>query len=376
MHDILKRIYEIPGGGSRFRSMEGLRAYAALLVFFVHYFDAYIRDVFGQDPNGLTLSQISDPGLLVSFHLFASHYGVDIFFFLSGFLVCRMLARPDFELRSFLSHRVMRIYPAAVIALCAWAFLRINIQGWYPFDGQQFTGNLLFLNALPELGIKPYATITWSLFYELLFYLTFPLILLVTGADRRITPLKVILFALVYMWGIMYLGGMFIRFWMFFAGAFMAALSTEHLQRLSTRVPTWFVVAAFLGSTLLFSETLRYDYFIPVFVFTTFFFVVNVLFGGGLLYRIFSITPLRYLGNISFSFYLVHGFAIEIIMYNKPAIFDDLEGTLYLVATLLPSLALSVLFATVLFVLAERPYFYLKPKTRQDVLVARKQPAG
>ena len=376
MGNVLQRIYEIPGGGSRFRSMEGLRAYAALLVFCVHYFDAYIRQVYDQDPNELLLSQTSDPGLMVSFYLFASHYGVDIFFFLSGFLVCRMLARPGFQLQSFLAHRLMRIYPAALLALLAWAYLRIDIQGWYSFDVQQFTGNLLFLNALPQLDIKPYAMITWSLFYELLFYMTFPLILLVPGGDRRITPLKVILFALVYMWLITQLQGMFVRFWMFFAGALMATLSVEYLKRLSARIPTWVVVTAFLGSTLLFGETLRYDYFIPVFAFTTFFFVVNVLFADGVLYRIFSVTPLRYLGNISFSFYLVHGFAIEIIMYSQRDIFAGLEGILFLLATMLPSLALSVLFATVLFVLAERPYFYLKPKARQEILVARKQPAG
>ena len=376
MANILQRIYEIPGGGGRFRSMEALRAYAALLVFFVHYFDAYIRDVFSQDPNGLLLSRISEPGLMVSFYLFASHYGVDIFFFLSGFLVCRMLARPDFRLRSFLAHRVLRIYPAALIAIFAWAYLRIDIQGWYPFDVRQFSGNLLFLNALPELGIKPYATITWSLFYELLFYLTFPLILLVPGGDRRITPLKVALFALVYMCVIMQLGGMFVRFGMFFAGALMATLPVEHLKRLSARIPTWLVVTGFLGATLLFGETLRYDYFIPVFACVTFFFVVNVLFGGGLLYRIFSVTPLRYLGNISFSFYLMHGFGIEIIMYSHRGIFAGLDGAAFLLATLVPSLVLSVLFATALFVIAERPYFYRKPRARKDTLVAEKQPAG
>ena len=136
------------------------------------------------------------------------------------------------------------------------------------------------------------------------------------------------------------------------------------------------VVAAFLGSTLLFGETLRYDYFIPVFAVTTFFFVGNVLFGGGILYRIFSATPLRYLGNISFSFYLMHGFAIEIIMYSHRGLFAGLDGIAYLLATLLPCLVLSTMFATVLFVLAERPYFYLKPKAGRDLLVAEKQPAG
>jgi peptidoglycan/LPS O-acetylase OafA/YrhL len=377
MLNILKRIYEIPGGGTRFRSMEGLRAYGALLIFLVHYFDAYVRNVFGVDPNTLRLSQIADPELLVSYYLFASHYGVDIFFFLSGFLVCKMVTRRDFQLGRFLGHRVLRIYPAAFIALLIWAYVRIGIQGWYTFDLSQFVGNLLFLNGVPSLGVKPYATVTWSLFYEMLFYLTFPMILLVSDVGRRLTPLKVLLFSAVYMWAIQAaLGGMFVRFWMFFGGAFMASLATEQLRVLAARSPTWLVVMSFIASTLVFAEFLRYDYFVPLFVFSTFFFVVKVLYAEGWLYRLFSLTPLRYLGNISFSFYLMHGLAIEVVMYLYRDAFAGLDGTMFLTLTFAICFLLSLVLSTVLFLIAERPYFQLKPGPLPAMLVVNKQPAG
>jgi exopolysaccharide production protein ExoZ len=377
MPNILKRIYEIPGGGTRFRSMEGLRAYGALLIFLVHYFDAYVRDVFGVDPNTLRLSQIADPELLVSYYLFASHYGVDIFFFLSGFLVCKMVTRNDFQLGRFLGHRVLRIYPAAFIALLIWAYVRIGIQGRDTFDLSQFVGNLLFLNGVPSLGVKPYATVTWSLFYEMLFYLTFPMILLVSDVGRRLTPLKVLLFSAVYMWAIQAaLGGMFVRFWMFFGGAFMASLATEQLRVLAARSPTWLVVMSFIASTLVFAEFLRYDYFVPLFVFSTFFFVVKVLYAEGWLYRLFSLTLLRYLGNISFSFYLMHGLAIEVVMYRYREAFAGLDGTMFLTLTFAICLLLSLVLSTALFLIAERPYFQLKPSPQPAMLVVNKQPAG
>ena len=375
MRSLLARIYEIPGGRGRFRAMEGLRAYAALLILLVHYFDAYIRDIYGVDPNVLRLSHIADPGLLASFHLFASHYGVDIFFFLSGFLVCRMVMRADFQLGLFLSHRLMRIYPAALIALLIWAYMRIVVQNWFPFDLSQFLGNLLFLNALPSLDIKPYAIVTWSLFYELLFYLTFPLILLPIGG-QRLTPLRVLLFGAVYMWSIQSFEGMFVRFWMFFGGAFMATLSADQLYSLARRSPTWLVMLAFTASTLVFAESFQYDYFIPLFVVTTFFFVVKVLYGKGCLNSFFSLTPLRYLGNISYSFYLMHLLAIDLVMYRYREAFTPFHGIAFLAITFVLCLLLSVVFATILFLVAERPYFQRKPEIQPGVLIAEKQAAG
>lgn len=360
MLKFLQRIYEIPNKGRRFKSMEGLRAYAALLIFFVHYFDAYIREIFKVDPNTLHLSKVADPALKACYYLFASHYGVDIFFFLSGFLICRILSKPEFNYGHFIVRRVTRIYPAAIIAISVWAYIRIIVQGWYGFELTQFVGNLFFLNAVPTLGIKPYATITWSLFYEMVFYLTFPAILLISAGKQQLKPLKIIFFGVIYMLLIYNIGGMFIRFLMFFGGCLMATLSTNQLKSMAKRFPDWLVIIVFFISTLIFSEFLRYDYFIPIFVATSFCLVLNVLYGKDLLNKFFSITPLRYLGNISFSFYLIHGFGIEIIMVHYKKSFEFMDGFLYLSITITLCLLISIFLSTLLYLVAERPYFQKK----------------
>ena len=366
------RIYSLPNESSRFKSMEGLRAYAALLVFMVHYFDAYIRSVYGQDPNILQLSQIESPGLFLSQYLFASHYGVDIFFLLSGFLVCRMVNRKDFRFGLFMTNRVRRIYPAAIIALLIWAYTRIVVQGWYGFELPQFIGNLLFLNAVPALDVTPYATITWSLFYELLFYMTFPLILLLSFGQARIKPVHVLLFAAAYMSVIQLLGGMYIRFLMFFGGALMSTLPVTTLRGLAERIPTWLVLAAYITSSFVFAEFLMYNYFIPLFAVTAFFFVLKVLYSKGWLYHIFALAPLRYIGNMSFSFYLLHGLAIEIVMHAWHNIFQTLDGPLYFLVTITVCLLLALALSTVLFLVAERPYFGHKLRgMAQPPIVAR-----
>jgi peptidoglycan/LPS O-acetylase OafA/YrhL len=357
MLTILRRIYEMPARSNRFRSMEGLRAYAALLVFLVHYFDAYGRELLKVDLNNVRLSQITDLQVGIVYWLFASHYGVDIFFFLSGFLICRMLAKSEFNFFYFIKNRVLRIYPAALGSLCMWAYIRIGIQGWYDFDLSQLFGNLAFLNAVPALAIKPYNTVTWSLFYELVFYLTFPLIMLFPSSDRRLSGGNLVVFGLIYMCLISQLGGMFIRFLMFFVGALMATFSTGQLKTIAQRTPVGLVIVSYVGSTLVFAEYLRYEYFIPLFAFTTFFFVVKVLFSKSVLYRFFTFTPFRYLGNISYSFYLMHNIGIELIMYRYRYIFEGLDRSMFLFVTIILSLLISIMLSTLLFQIAERPYF-------------------
>ena len=82
---VLRNIYEIEGGGERFRSMEGLRAYAALLIFFVHYFDAYFREHLGQETSALDITSGDSLSFKIFYYLYNSHFGVDIFLFLERF---------------------------------------------------------------------------------------------------------------------------------------------------------------------------------------------------------------------------------------------------------------------------------------------------
>jgi exopolysaccharide production protein ExoZ len=350
-------IYELPGTGNRFAAVEGLRAYAAFLIFLVHYCDSYATRILGIDPNSLRLSTVSDAWTGVVYYFFASHHGVDIFFFLSGFLICRMLLRPAFNYRGFVLRRIARIYPAFAISLLVWVYVRIAVQRWYSLDMAQLTGNLLFLNAVPAFGVKPFNTVTWSLFFELVFYLTFPLILWRSDRRCRVTPTRIVVFAVLFMPLALQVGAFFIRFLMFFGGAFLAVLTDDTLQRLARRVPDGLAITLYLASTTLFAQLLEYTYFIPVFVVATFFVVLKVTHGEGVLRRVFAWTPLRYLGNVSYSFYLVHGLGVELTMNFYGSAFLGLGGPVYLVATLVTSLVIGLILATGLFVLAEKPYF-------------------
>lgn len=354
---ILATIYELPNSPVRYAPMEGLRAYAALLIFAVHYFDAFARLFLGVDLNELRLASAPTAASALSYYLFASHYGVDLFFVLSGFLICRMVGSARFGYGRFLLRRVTRIYPAFLLALLVWAWVRIGVQGWYGFDALQFAGNLLFLNAVPALGIAPYAAVTWSLFHEFLFYLTFPLVMLIAGGGRP-RPLQVALAGMLSV-AVLYplLGEFALRFGMLFVGALIACADDERLRRLAAALPLPLVLVAYLGSTLYFAQVLSYATFIPLFAVTAAMFVVKVMFGSGLLTRFFASTPLRYLGNVSYSFYLIHPLAVEMVMVPAAPGLAQLGPLGALALTLPLSLLLAVLLATLVFLLMERPYF-------------------
>jgi peptidoglycan/LPS O-acetylase OafA/YrhL len=136
------------------------RAVAAASVF---YFHSHI---------GLTYF---DQGTLNTFDWLAAHgaIGVDLFFAISGFIVCYMAAAPGFTPLGFLWKRFWRIFPlnAAVtiaMALIVWNGIRIT-------DDASIGHILESILVLPQQA--PVNSVGWTLEYEVAFYLLAVLIL-------------------------------------------------------------------------------------------------------------------------------------------------------------------------------------------------------
>jgi peptidoglycan/LPS O-acetylase OafA/YrhL len=152
--------------------IDGLRAIAVILVILYHYFPGRVKGGF---------------------------IGVDIFFVISGYLICGNILKDidnkNFSFISFYYRRIRRIFPSLIVVSIA-----VLIIGWitlFPDElkslGKHIFGSSLFISNIisyREIGyfdinsrLKPLIHL-WSLGIEEQFYLLFPLLLFLSAKKR------------------------------------------------------------------------------------------------------------------------------------------------------------------------------------------------
>jgi len=147
------------------QDIDGLRAFAVISVVAYHAF----------------------PGILKG-----GFIGVDVFFVISGYLICGIilneLQQGTFSLWNFYSRRIRRIFPALIVVLATalafgWFSLfsdEYRALGKHTFGGAAFISNFLFWRESGYFDVaaktKPLLHL-WSLGIEEQFYIVFPLLL-------------------------------------------------------------------------------------------------------------------------------------------------------------------------------------------------------
>jgi peptidoglycan/LPS O-acetylase OafA/YrhL len=264
--------------------------------------------------------------------------GVDIFFVLSGFLITGLLLREREErgsisLSGFYARRARRILPAALVVLVA-----ILVASWFvlpPLDipdvakdvfaSALFVGNIRFaLQATDYFAadvVRSPVLHYWSLGVEEQFYLLWPFLLILAmrfGGRVRVSAgvlvATVLVLSLVFSlvvtgidapWAFYSLGG---RAWQLALGGLLA-VGAQRIARLPwqvTSVAGWAGLAAVIASVVMIGPDIPYPGLIAL--------VPSlgaaglIVSGGGRLSvgRLLAVRPLRFLGLISFSLYLVH----------------------------------------------------------------------
>lgn len=164
--------------------IDGLRAFAILLVIIFHAYPRFLRGGF---------------------------IGVDIFFVISGYLITGIilkgLTQGNFSLLEFYSRRIKRIFPALLVVL-----ISCLISGWfillsdeYQLLGKHISAGAIYISNFileSEAGyfdtsaeLKPLLHL-WSLSIEEQFYLIFPL-LLILAFRLGLNPISIILACLI-----------------------------------------------------------------------------------------------------------------------------------------------------------------------------------
>ncbi|WP_431945700.1 acyltransferase family protein [Actinacidiphila sp. bgisy167] len=174
--------------GSRLYAIDGIRLIAALMVA-VHHFAGTARVeapgnlIWDRPVNEImpTVSRVAAYGWI----------GVEIFFVISGFVICMSCwGRTPWQ---FFVSRVIRLYPAYWFAVVFTSAFLMFVPGvWERLRGREILFNLTMLQS--GSGVPNVDGVYWTLWSELRFYLLF-LIVVFTGLTYR----KVVLFCCV--WG-------------------------------------------------------------------------------------------------------------------------------------------------------------------------------
>lgn len=352
----------------RDRALDGLRGFAVILTFLVHFASMFAERRLGWSVDSSLYAQGDLLSLLVGW-LYVSMHGVYLFFLLSGMFIWRKLIDIEPPMRRFLAERALRIVPAAWASLVVTALVANSVLGQPPPSATEWILNASFLYGQHEFPVQPINFVTWSLFYEWCFYLLAPLVAWLSmrpGNGRHLAVACCLVLALV----VARLHPLYLAYLaLFVIGACIREPGPE-------RLPSWkgdlMLVAIFAAWTALPGALIALPTSGPADALATvWLYALHVIgFGlvgaalirrllapAGFLYRVFSAPALLAVGKVSYSLFLFHPAAL--LWYFNTAYGSGRTdaGFAQLALDVLITFGLSFLLARLMFTLFETPYF-------------------
>jgi peptidoglycan/LPS O-acetylase OafA/YrhL len=280
-----------PSHESRLQGLDALRGLAALAVVLYHYTYRY--------------ASVIHPGL--KWAGINGHLGVNLFFIISGFVIFLSLERSK-NAQDFAVSRFARLWPAYVVCAC-FTLSVITFASFNPF-GLTFRDAILNLpmmnKALGNVSIDPSY---WTLTYELLFYATAAVAFFYLRI-RRIEWACMAWMAVAFVMRITGFNDRHQRIGVFlgvdFCHLFILGMMIYLLWK---RRHTWLTLVTAVWA---FAMNLFGPYYNPghvalwQFVGVTALFALTVWLAAESRLKFLTIWPLVFLGEISYSLYLVH----------------------------------------------------------------------
>ena len=363
----LVSIYELPQDNSRIVSLEGIRGLAITLVFFVHY-HALFSHYLANDSASFSMSHFSWS---------IGPAGVDLFFILSGYLIYGIVMQKNTNYLKFMFRRAQRIYPTFLFVLALYIILLFIFPRETKLPSDPGEAALLILEnvaLLPGIfNINPIITVAWSLSYEWFFYACIPILISVLKMKRWKASSRILFIAIS---SVAYIT---LRLPpnhmpMFASGMLLYELSNSvWFKSKLSRTGEVFAIAVFIATfpCIYFLQsrqsgpdpgTVLWDWSVIAILYGGFFwFFVYAINYDGIVKRSLSCTPLRWLGNISYSYYLLHGLVLNAIALALKSVPGLSQYGLIIFWIGLPLAFLTTVgISTVLFVEVERRFSIFK----------------
>ncbi|POA35218.1 MULTISPECIES: acyltransferase [unclassified Pseudomonas] len=340
-------------GESRYASIDGLRGYLAFGVFVHHSIITWIflrTGVFEFPPS--------------NFYSMLGQGSVALFFMITGFLFwSRLLAQGrQHDWLAFGISRVFRLYPLYLPLMLAVFVTVFYLQDWQLKEpvSQLFKQGLLWLtfdrpdvNQYPQTGML-ISNVTWTLAYEVFFYLALPLAALVfvyRGNWLQVVLCLIGIYALYQLVG--WEHSLKKHFLASFLGGIAAAYWVRRPQLVAWSRTTLASVIALVALALAFTVFNRAFKTAPLFLLSLFFVIVA---SGNTLFGALKPRSIRWLGEISYSTYLLHGFVLWLMVQRLPLALDlDARETWVYLPLMAACTCLLILISSATFLYIEQP---------------------
>lgn len=254
---------------------------------------------------------------------------VDVFFVLSGFVICRIYGqgiRSPRDLLRFQLLRFGRLYPVHLLFLSIFVVLEcvklasaatglvtIQVPAFEANDGPALLGNILLVHGFAVTGwLGTFNGPSWTISVEFYCYLLFGLLMLVAGRFRRAVLAGLALLGLANMLWPVIDDPQIIRC---IAGFFVGCVAAEICRaRPATTWPAW--TQAVAAAALLVLLSLMPEGFgasLAGVLLLTGLLIVTIVKGvDGPVRRVLRSAPLVWLGAISYSLYMAHYLGIYV----------------------------------------------------------------
>lgn len=330
--------------------------------------------------------------------------GVELFFTLSGFLLCFLLlkeyeATGTINYRKFFMRRLLRIVPLYLVYLIAMLVMSILVLHYSVWDHiLRLVGSLLFIDNIftSVWGYNDAAlriAHLWTLSYEMQIYLIIPLLVSVIIRSEKVNRYRhiawligIALTSILLRWVCLSSGmrGLFVWVLPFFrpesfiAGFCLAILLNYH-RDLLVHIPGSIAFAiSFSLFVLVYASSPDGDYWkwygpyssLSVYLIASvaFFALVVAALQEGYVKKFLELRPIVFLGRISYGLYVFHLLAIHVVVkvFPGPRLITGSTDNLLWFGELLAALTLTIVMATISYYLFELPI--LKRKSKYEII--------
>lgn len=340
-------------GESRYASIDGLRGYLAFGVFVHHSIITWIF---------LRTGVIDFPPS--NFYSQLGQGSVALFFMITGFLFwSRLLAQGrNHDWLAFAISRLFRLYPLYLPLMLVVFVSVFYLQNWELKDsGFRLAGQILAWLTFDRPDVNQYhqtgmliSNVTWTLGYEVFFYLALPLAAMVfiyRGSWLQVVLCLIGIYALYQVVG--WEHSLKKHFLASFLGGIGAAYWVRRPQLVAWSQSRLAGIIALIALAIAFTAYSRAFSLMPLLLMSVFFVIVA---SGHTLFGALRPRSIRWLGEISYSTYLLHGFLLWAMLQRLPHVLPiDTRETWVFLPMMALCACLLIIISSLTFLYIEKP---------------------